>query len=155
MKSSVKKRMGLQSKLYFILLIPLIVIGIIVLWTTNQSIQNASLSTMQLNNETLAKNTAQLLDKSAVKSLNTDSSEQSSEYKQLRNELNTLRLQTGILYIYMYNRVGNEWKITVDGAAWDDKDYSPFGTPVSFTLKRNGREIETRGNSDYRYHNGP
>ena len=38
MKSSVKKRMGLQSKLYFILLIPLIVIGVIVLWTTNQSI---------------------------------------------------------------------------------------------------------------------
>ncbi|WP_348624185.1 hypothetical protein ABFT51_02430 [Paenibacillus peoriae] len=70
------------------------------------------------------KNTAQLLDKSAIKSLNTDSSEQSSEYKQLRNELNTLRLQTGILYIYMYNRVGDEWKITVDGAAWDDKDYS-------------------------------
>ncbi|WP_223822000.1 methyl-accepting chemotaxis protein [Paenibacillus peoriae] len=42
----------------------------------------------------------------------------------------------------MYNRVGNEWKITVDGAAWDDKDYSPFGTPVSFTLKETEEKLK-------------
>ncbi|MGG1940021.1 methyl-accepting chemotaxis protein [Paenibacillus polymyxa] len=142
MKSKVKKRMGLQSKLYFILLIPLVVIGVMILWTTKLSIQNASLSTMQLNNEALAVNTAKLLDKSAVKSLNTNPSEQSSEYKKLRNELNTLRLQSGVLYMYMYNRVGDEWKLTVDGAAWDDKDYSPFGSPVSFTRKETADRLK-------------
>nr|WP_145403676.1 methyl-accepting chemotaxis protein [Paenibacillus xylanexedens] len=124
------KRMDLRLKLYLIILVPLLAMGGLILWATIHSSENASLMTMQYNNQQFAVNIASQLGKEStlIRSLYTTSSEQSSEYKKLRNQLIQARLQSGARYVYMYNKTSDGWIYTVDGADWGDAEYSPYGT---------------------------
>ncbi|MCK6073233.1 methyl-accepting chemotaxis protein [Paenibacillus silvae] len=124
------KRMDLRLKLYLIILVPLLAMGGLILWATIHSSENASLMTMQYNNQQLAVNIASQLGKEStlIRSLYTTSLEQSSEYKKLRDQLIQARLQSGARYVYMYNKTSDGWIYTVDGADWGDAEYSPYGT---------------------------
>ncbi len=130
MKHMRNKRMDLRLKLYLIILVPLLAMGGLILWATIHSSENASLMTMQYNNQQFAVNIASQLGKEStlIRSLYTTSSEQSSEYKKLRNQLIQARLQSGARYVYMYNKTSDGWIYTVDGADWGDAEYSPYGT---------------------------
>ncbi|MEC0128230.1 methyl-accepting chemotaxis protein [Paenibacillus pabuli] len=126
--------MDLRFKLYLIILIPLLAMGGLILWATIDSSKNASLMTMQHNNQQLAVNTASLLGQESelIKTLSSTASEESNEYRSLRDELVKVRLQSGALYVYMYNKTSDGWFYTVDGANWDDTEYSPYGTAMEF-----------------------
>lgn len=135
MRLSSERKVDLRLKLYMIMLIPLLVIGALVVWTTKTSSEKASLSTMQHSNQQLVVNAAKLLggESDVIERLYAKPSEQSSDYKSLRNEINRVRLQSGALYVYMFNRNSKGWVYTVDGAAWDDKDYSGYGADMVFS----------------------
>lgn len=127
-------RAGLRLKLYLIILLPLLIIGGLTMWTTQHLIQQSSLSTLQQNNAILTTKTAAGLDQAAIQSINTSTDpEKTAGYKELRNELIKLREQTGAMYVYMFNRVDNKWFYTVDGAPWDDQDYSAYGDDMTFS----------------------
>lgn len=127
MTVSKRPKLGLRFKLYMIILLPLVLIGSLTMWTTQKLIHESSLSTLQHNNETLAKNTIASLNTEDIRKLDTYSDpEQSQAYKQLRDQLLRLRLQTGALYIYMFNYNDNKWVYTVDGAEWNDQEYSAY-----------------------------
>ncbi|MCP1133729.1 methyl-accepting chemotaxis protein [Paenibacillus polysaccharolyticus] len=151
MKHKRNKRMDLRLKLYSIILVPLLAMGGLILWATNYSSENSSLITMQHNNQKLAVNIATEMGKESalINSLYTSGSEESSEYKTLREQLVKARLQSGALYVYMYNKTPNGWVYTVDGADWDDPEYSPYGTAFelnSQTLERSASgEVVTTG----------
>ncbi|PIH56056.1 methyl-accepting chemotaxis protein [Paenibacillus sp. LK1] len=134
MRQTRKKKMDLRFKLYLIILVPLLAMGGLIMWTTIDSSENASLMTMQHNNQQLAVNTASQLGQESelIKTLSSTASEESNEYKSLRDELVKVRLQSGALYVYMYNKTSNGWIYTVDGADWEDKEYSPYGTAMEF-----------------------
>lgn len=108
--------------------------GGLIMWTTIDSSENASLMTIQANNQQLAVNTASQLGQESelITTLSSTASEESNEYKSLRDELVKVRLQSGALYVYMYNKTSDGWIYTVDGADWDDKEYSPYGTAMEF-----------------------
>lgn len=129
-----KIKMDLRLKLYLIILVPLLAMGGLIMWTTTHSSENASVMTMQHNNQQLAVNTASLLGKESesIKTLYSTASEESDEYKSLRDELAKVRLQSGALYVYMYNKTPDGWMYTIDGADWDDTEYSPYGTAMEF-----------------------
>lgn len=129
-----KIKMDLRLKLYLIILVPLLAMGGLIMWTTTHSSENASVMTMQHNNQQLAVNTASLLGKESesIKTLYSTASEESDEYKSLRDELVKVRLQSGALYVYMYNKTPDGWMYTIDGADWDDTEYSPYGTAMEF-----------------------
>lgn len=129
MRHTIKMKIDLRLKLYLIILVPLLAMGVLIMWSTITSSTSASLTTMQHNNQQLAVNTTQLLgqESESIKKLHASASEKSNEYKRLRNELITARLQSGALYVYMYNKTSEGWEYTVDGAGWDDADYSPYG----------------------------
>lgn len=134
MRQTRKKKMDLRFKLYLIILVPLLAMGGLIMWTTIDSSENASLMTMQHNNQQLAVNTASQLGQESelIKTLSSTASEESNEYKSLRDELVKVRLQSGALYVYMYNKTSDGWIYTVDGADWDDKEYSRYGTAMKF-----------------------
>lgn len=134
MRQTRKKKMDLRFKLYLIILVPLLAMGGLIMWTTIDSSENASLMTIQHNNQQLAVNTASQLGQESelIKTLSSTASEESNEYKSLRDELIKVRLQSGALYVYMYNKTSDGWIYTVDGADWDDKEYSPYGTAMEF-----------------------
>ncbi|WP_405152575.1 hypothetical protein [Paenibacillus sp. FSL K6-0108] len=67
-----------------------------------------------------------------IKTLSSTASEESNEYKSLRDELVKVRLQSEAWYVYMYNKTSDGWIYTVDGADWNDKEYSPYGTAMEF-----------------------
>lgn len=129
-----KIKMDLRLKLYLIILVPLLAMGGLIMWTTIHSSENASVMTMQHNNQQLAVNTASLLgqESESIKTLYSTASEESEEYKSLRDELVKVRLQSGALYVYMYNKTLDGWMYTIDGADWDDTEYSPYGTAMEF-----------------------
>ncbi|AIQ17345.1 chemotaxis protein [Paenibacillus sp. FSL H7-0357] len=141
MRHTSKMKIDLRLKLYLIILVPLLAMGVLIMWSTITSSTSASLTTMQHNNQQLAVNTTQLLgqESESIKKLHANASEKSNEYKRLRNELITARLQSGALYVYMYNKTSEGWEYTVDGAGWDDPDYSPYGGEMKFAP-----EIEKR-----------
>lgn len=151
MKHMRNKRMDLRLKLYLIILVPLLAMGGLILWATIHSSENASLMTMQYNNQQLAVNIAAQLgeESTSIRSLYTTSSEQSSEYKKLRDQLIQARHQSGALYVYMYNKTSDGWIYTVDGADWGDAEYSSYGTTFeldSQILERLARgEVVTTG----------
>lgn len=126
--------MDLRFKLYLIILVPLLAMGGLIMWATIDSSENASLMTMQHNNQQLAVNTASQLGQESelIKTLSSTVSEESKEYKSLRDELVKVRLQSGALYVYMYNKTSDGWIYTVDGADWNDTEYSPYGTAMEF-----------------------
>ena len=134
MRETRKKKMDLRFKLYLIILVPLLAMGGLIMWTTIDSSENASLMTIQANNQQLAVNTASQLGQESelITTLSSTASEESKEYKSLRDELVKVRLQSGALYVYMYNKTSDGWIYTVDGADWDDKEYSPYGTAMEF-----------------------
>ncbi|MGG4128443.1 methyl-accepting chemotaxis protein [Paenibacillus illinoisensis] len=134
MRQTRKKKMDLRLKLYLIILVPLLAMGGLIMWATIHSSENASVMTMQHKNQQLAVNTATLLGQEAelIKTLSSTASEESDEYKSLRDELAKVRLQSGALYVYMYNKTSDGWIYTVDGADWDDSEYSPYGTAMEF-----------------------
>ncbi|PWW34292.1 MULTISPECIES: methyl-accepting chemotaxis protein [Paenibacillus] len=134
MRQTRKKKMDLRFKLYLIILVPLLAMGGLIMWTTIDSSENASLMTMKHNNQQLAVNTATQLGQESelITTLSSTASEESNEYKSLRDELVKVRLQSGALYVYMYNKTSDGWIYTVDGADWDDKEYSPYGTAMEF-----------------------
>lgn len=134
MRNAREKKTDLRIKLYLIMLVPLLAMGALIMWTTTTSSENASLTTIQHTNQQLAVNTSQLLGKESdkIKKLYNTASESSNEYKSLREELLKVRLQSGALYVYMYNHTTNGWVYTVDGASWDDKEYSPYGSEMDF-----------------------
>ncbi|KOY15029.1 methyl-accepting chemotaxis protein [Paenibacillus xylanivorans] len=134
MRQTRKKKMDLRFKLYLIILVPLLAMGGLIMWTTIDSSENASLMTMQHNNQQLAVNAASQLGQESelIKTLSSTASEESNEYKSLRDELVKVRLQSGALYVYMYNKTSDGWIYTVDGADWDDTEYSPYGTAMEF-----------------------
>ncbi|UPK41412.1 methyl-accepting chemotaxis protein [Paenibacillus pabuli] len=134
MRQTRKKKMDLRFKLYLIILVPLLAMGGLIMWTTIDSSKNASLMTMQYNNQQLAENTASQLGRESelIKTLSSTASEESNEYKSLRDELVKVRHQSGALYVYMYNKTSDGWIYTVDGADWDDQEYSPYGTAMEF-----------------------
>lgn len=129
-----KIKMDLRLKLYLIILVPLLAMGGLIMWTTIHSSENASVMTMQHNNQQLAVNTASLLgqESESIKTLYSTASEESDEYISLRDELVKVRLQSGALYVYMYNKTPDGWMYTIDGADWDDTEYSPYGTAMEF-----------------------
>ncbi|MEJ8303264.1 methyl-accepting chemotaxis protein [Saccharibacillus sacchari] len=133
MKAGKRKTLGLRTKLYLIILVPLVVIGILVMLTTRSAIKQAALTTMQEDTRRLAENTAIHLGQqaSAIQSVYADG-EKAPAYRTLRDELSTLRQQAGVLYVYMLNHTEAGWTYTVDGADWGDDDYSPFGSEASF-----------------------
>ncbi|NUU76880.1 methyl-accepting chemotaxis protein [Paenibacillus xylanilyticus] len=134
MKQTRKKKRDLRFKLYLIILVPLLAMGGLIMWTTIHSSENASLMTKQHDNQQLAVNTASLLGQESelIKTLSSTASEEGNEYKSLRDELVKVRLQSGALYVYMYNKTSDGWFYTVDGADWDDPEYSPYGTEMEF-----------------------
>ncbi|GAB1154984.1 hypothetical protein YWY31_10090 [Paenibacillus illinoisensis] len=134
MRQTRKIKMDLRLKLYLIILVPLLAMGGLIMWTTIHSSENASVMTMQHNNQQLAVNTASLLgqESESIKRLYSTASEESEEYKSLRDELVKVRLQSGALYVYMYNKTPDGWMYTIDGADWDDTEYSPYGTAMEF-----------------------
>ncbi len=130
-------KLGLRPKLYLIILVPLLLICGLTMWTTQLLIQKSALSTLQQNNQMLATNTIAQLDKNAIQQMYASSNpEQSAQYKELRDRLNNVRLETGALYVYMFNQTDNHWFYTVDGAGWDDKNYSPYNDEMSFAADR-------------------
>ncbi|AWB43173.1 methyl-accepting chemotaxis protein [Paenibacillus sp. CAA11] len=151
MKVNRKIRIDLRLKLYLIILIPLLVMGLLIMWATKTSSENSSLTTLQHNNQQLVENTAQLLGQESelIKKLNASSTEESAEYKHLRDELIKVNQQSGALYVYMYNHTPQGWIYTVDGAAWDDKNYSSYGDEMDFDPKIEARllngEVVTTG----------
>ncbi|WP_413379285.1 methyl-accepting chemotaxis protein [Paenibacillus taichungensis] len=151
MRQTRKKKMDLRFKLYLIILVPLLAMGGLIMWTTIDSSENASLMTMQHNNQQLAVNTASQLGQESelIKTLSSTASEESNEYKSLRDELVKVRLQSGALYVYMYNKTSDGWIYTVDGADWDDREYSPYGTAMEFNSQIQERllrgEVVTTG----------
>ncbi|WP_339276868.1 methyl-accepting chemotaxis protein [Paenibacillus sp. FSL W8-0426] len=134
MRQARNKKTDLRFKLYLIILVPLLAMGGLIIWATMDSSENASLMTMQHNNQQLAMNTASQLGQESeiIKTLYATASEESNEYKSLRDELVKVRLQSGALYVYMYNKTSDGWIYTVDGADWDDSEYSPYGTAMDF-----------------------
>lgn len=154
MKKHSFMRLGLRPKLYLIILIPLLLICGLTMWTTQLLIQKSSLSTLQQNNQMLTTNTIAQLDKNAIQQMYTSTNpEQSAQYKELRQRLNNVRLETGALYVYMFKRVDDRWLYTVDGAAWDDKDYSPYDTELTLGADRTsallaGQAITTNVSND-------
>ncbi|WP_334077608.1 methyl-accepting chemotaxis protein [Paenibacillus sanfengchensis] len=145
-----KIRKDLRVKLYLIMVIPLLVMGALILWTTQTSSENASLLTIQHNNQRLTENTAKLLgqDADGIKRLNSLAAEDNDQYKSLRDELVKTSLQSGALYIYMYNHNSDGWFYTVDGAPWDDEDYNHYGDEMKFDpeIERqllNGKTVTT------------
>ncbi len=154
MKKHSLMRLGLRPKLYLIILIPLLLICGLTMWTTQLLIQKSSLSTLQQNNQMLTTNTIAQLDKNAIQQMYTSTNpEQSAQYKELRQRLNNVRLETGALYVYMFKRVDDRWLYTVDGAAWDDKDYSPYDTELTLGADRTsallaGQAITTNVSND-------
>ncbi|WP_337031840.1 methyl-accepting chemotaxis protein [Paenibacillus illinoisensis] len=134
MRQTRKIKMDLRLKLYLIILVPLLAMGGLIMWTTIHSSENASVMTMQHNNQQLAVNTASLLgqESESIKTLYSTASEESDEYISLRDELVKVRLQSGALYVYMYNKTPDGWMYTIDGADWDDTEYSPYGTAMEF-----------------------
>lgn len=134
MRQTRKIKMDLRLKLYLIILLPLLAMGGLIMWTTIESSENASVMTIQHKNQQLAVNTASLLGQESelIKTLSSTASEESDEYKSLRDELVKVRLQSGALYVYMYNKTPDGWIYTVDGADWDDTEYSPYGTAMEF-----------------------
>lgn len=146
-----KNKMDLRFKLYLIILVPLLAMGGLIMWTTINSSENASLMTIQYNNQQLTVNTASQLGQESelIKTLYSTASEESNEYKSLRDELVKVRLQSGALYVYMYNKTSDGWIYTVDGADWDDTEYSPYGTAMEFNPQTQERllsgEVVTTG----------
>lgn len=134
LRKTYQKKMDLRFKLYLIILVPLLAMGGLIMWATIDSSENASLMTMQHNNQQLAVNTASQLGQESelIKTLSSTVSEESKEYKSLRDELVKVRLQSGALYVYMYNKTSDGWIYTVDGADWNDTEYSPYGTAMEF-----------------------
>nr|WP_154893266.1 methyl-accepting chemotaxis protein [Paenibacillus xylanexedens] len=134
MRQTRKIKMDLRLKLYLIILLPLLAMGGLIMWTTIESSENASVMTIQHKNQQLAVNTASLLGQESelIKTLSSTASEESDEYKSLRDELVKVRLQSGALYVYMYNKTPDGWIYTVDGADWGDTEYSPYGTAMEF-----------------------
>ncbi|WP_411344016.1 methyl-accepting chemotaxis protein [Paenibacillus sp. WLX1005] len=133
-KTKRRIRAGLRLKLYLIILVPLLMIGLLTMWTTQHLIQQSSLSTLQQNNVILTTKTAAGLDQAAIQSVNTSSDpEQTTGYKELRDELIKLREQTGAMYVYMFNHVDDKWIYTVDGAPWNDDNYSAYGDDFVFS----------------------
>lgn len=133
-------RLGLRPKLYLIILLPLFIIGSLTMWTTQRLIQESALSTLQHSNETLATHTAAQLNTEDIRKLYTYSEpEQSQEYKDLRTQINNLRLQSGALYVYLFNYADNKWFYTVDGASWDDEGYSAYNDDMSFNTDASTR----------------
>ncbi len=143
MKTGKQNLLGLRTKLYLIILVPLVVIGILVMLTTRSAIEQAALKTMQEDTRRLAENTAARLgtQSDAIETVYADG-ESSSAYRSLREELSTLRQQAGVLYVYMLNKTDAGWIYTVDGAAWDDEEYSPLGTEASFDADVDTRLIQ-------------
>ncbi len=147
-------QLGLRPKLYLIILVPLLLICGMTMWTTQLLIQKSALSTLQQNNQMLATNTIAQLDKNAIQQMDKSANpEQSTPYKELRQRLNNVRLETGALYVYMFKRVDDQWLYTVDGAAWDDKDYSPYDTELTLGADRTsallaGQAITTNVSND-------
>ena len=124
---------GLRTKLYLVILVPLLIIGILVTLMTRSAVEQAALSTMQKDTQRLAENTALRLgtQAEAIQSVY-ENGEKTEAYRTLREELNTLRLQSGVLYVYMLDKNDAGWRYTVDGADWDDENYSPLGMEASF-----------------------
>ncbi|MFD1887456.1 methyl-accepting chemotaxis protein [Paenibacillus wenxiniae] len=147
-------KLGLRPKLYLIILVPLLLICGLTMWTTQLLIQKSALSTLQQNNQMLATNTIAQLDKNAIEQMYTSANpEQSAPYKELRERLNNVRMETGTLYVYMFKRVDDHWLYTVDGAAWDDKNYSPYDTELQLGADRTsallaGKAITTDVSND-------
>ncbi|WP_322906461.1 methyl-accepting chemotaxis protein [Paenibacillus campi] len=130
-------RLGLRPKLYLIILVPLLLICGLTMWTTELLIQKSSLSTLQQSNQMLATNTIAQLDKNAIQQMYTSAHpEQTPQYKELRQKLNDVRLETGALYVYMFNYADHHWFYTVDGAAADDNKYSPYNDEMTFNSDR-------------------
>lgn len=134
MKRGKNVKLGLRLKLYLMIILPLIVVAVVTLFITQILIKDASLSTMQYNNQKLAENTIANLNIADIQKLGSSNNpEQLKEYRDLRNQLTMLRQETGSLYIYLFNYVDGKWFYTVDGAAWDDEDYSKYGDEFEFS----------------------
>lgn len=133
-KRGKKIKLGLRLKLYLMIIVPLIIVAVLTMFITQILIKDAALSTMQYNNQNLAKNTIANLNLAAIEKLGTSKNpEQLQEYRDLRDQLTMLRQETGSLYIYLFNYVDGKWFYTVDGAAWDDEDYSKYGDEFEFS----------------------
>lgn len=124
---------SLRTRLYLMILVPLLAIGILVVLTTRSAVEQGVLATMQQDTQRLAENTAARLgaQAQAIRSVY-ESDENTEAYRTLREELSTLRVQSGALYVYMLNKTDSGWVYTVDGADWDDKNYSPLGSEATF-----------------------
>ncbi|MDN4620322.1 methyl-accepting chemotaxis protein [Paenibacillus sp. PsM32] len=134
MKRGKNVKLGLRLKLYLMIILPLIVVAVVTLFITQILIKDASLSTMQYNNQKLAENTIANLNIADIQKLGSSNNpEQLKEYRDLRSQLTMLRQETGSLYIYLFNYVDGKWFYTVDGAAWDDEDYSKYGDEFEFS----------------------
>ncbi|WCT55423.1 methyl-accepting chemotaxis protein [Paenibacillus kyungheensis] len=134
MKRGKNVKLGLRLKLYLMIILPLIIVAVVTLFITQILIKDASLSTMQYNNQKLAENTIANLNIADIQKLGSSNNpEQLKEYHDLRNQLTMLRQETGSLYIYLFNYVDGKWFYTVDGAAWDDEDYSKYGDEFEFS----------------------
>ncbi|MDQ1235936.1 methyl-accepting chemotaxis protein [Paenibacillus sp. SORGH_AS306] len=134
MKRGKNVKLGLRLKLYLMIILPLIVVAVVTLFITQILIKDASLSTMQYNNQKLAENTIANLNMADIQKLSSSNNpEQLKEYRDLRSQLTMLRQETGSLYIYLFNYVDGKWFYTVDGAAWDDEDYSKYGDEFEFS----------------------
>ncbi|OWR30028.1 methyl-accepting chemotaxis protein [Saccharibacillus sp. O23] len=133
---------SLRTRLYLIILVPLLAIGILVVLTTRSAVEQAALTTMQQDTQRLAENTAARLGSQAEAIQSVYAGGENTEaYRTLREELSTLRVQSGVLYAYMLNKTDKGWIYTVDGADWDDKDYSPMGTEAAFDADVEGKML--------------
>lgn len=141
----------LRVKLYLIMLVPLLAMGALIMWSTQSSSKNAAITTIQEKTQELAVNTAGLLgsDSDRIARLYSSGLENTEDYKHLRNEILNVKLQSGALYVYMYNHTPDGWMYTVDGAPWDDAEYSPYGSEMKFDPKIEKRllngEVVTTG----------
>lgn len=134
MKRGKNVKLGLRLKLYLMIILPLIIVAVITLFITQILIKDASLSTMQYNNQKLAENTIANLNIADIQKLGSSQNpEKLQEYRDLRDQLTMLRQETGSLYIYLFNYVDGKWFYTVDGAAWDDEGYSKYGDELEFS----------------------
>ncbi|WP_246098469.1 methyl-accepting chemotaxis protein [Saccharibacillus brassicae] len=133
MNTNKRKIFGLRGKLYLIILVPLLVIGILIVAMSRSAVEQAALATMQKDTQRLAENTAAWLGtQSAAIQTIYEKGEDNEAYRTLREELANLRKQSGVLYVYMMNKTDAGWIYTVDGADWDDENYSPLGSEVVF-----------------------
>ncbi len=133
MNSIRKMFTGLRTRLYLIIILPLLAIGILVLLTTRSAVEQAALTTMQQDTQRLAENTAARLGTQEEKIRSVyEGGEKTEAYRTLRDELSTLRVQSGVLYAYLLNKTDSGWVYIVDGADWDDQNYSPMGTEATF-----------------------